>query len=449
MLVVLSLAGVGCNSPDEPTAILRVTSTPEGAEVLVDGISYGESPVTIEDLAPGEHHIILLLENYMRFTKRIDLKQDEANQLEFALVHENGTFTITSDPPGSQVFLTAKNIEEAEPVLLGETPMEQVKINTGEYLLEISKENYIGDSQEIEVLPRDYQILEYKLKALSASIQIFSVPTNAQIWINDELRADETPAKIPLMPGEYNIGVYLPGHNMEEKVMIIEPNGKYKFEASLKKGDRPLGMVLVPEGEFIMGDDNKSPDERPMKKINLPAFYIDKYEVTNAQFKEVFPKHTFEDNMEKHPVKGITWNQAADYATKVGKRLPTEEEWEKAARGSNGKEYPWGAIFDSELAVTEESGNLSPKAIGTYKKGVSEYGCFDMSGNVYEWTSSWYNPYEGNSTVNVEYGKIYRVLRGGSYLTDAFESRSARRHYARPDSNKEDFGFRCAKDLTR
>ena len=86
--------------------------------------------------------------------------------------------------------------------------------------------------------------------------------------------------------------------------------------------------------------------------------------------------------------------------------------------------------------------------IGSYKNGVSEFGCFDMSGNVYEWTSSWYNPYDGNPDVDIDYGRVYRVLRGGSFLTDEFESRSARRHYAKPHTNREDYGFRCAKDLT-
>ena len=171
--------------------------------------------------------------------------------------------------------------------------------------------------------------------------------------------------------------------------------------------------------------------------------------MTNAEFKKVFPSHTFMKNQDKYPVQGISWKKAYDYAMAVDKRLPTEVEWEKAARGFKGSEFPWGALFDSKKANTKEGGNVLPVKTGSYKSGVSEFGCFDMSGNVYEWTSSWYNPYEGNPEVSIEYGRVYRVLRGGSYLTDAFESRSARRHYAKPGDNREDFGFRCAKDLTR
>ena len=121
-------------------------------------------------------------------------------------------------------------------------------------------------------------------------------------------------------------------------------------------------------------------------------------------------------------------------------------EWEKAARGSSGREYPWGAIFGKDRAWAL-TGGASVRTVGKYKTGVSEYGCFDMSGNVYEWTRDWYNPYPGNTEVTVDYGTVYRVLRGGSFRSDAFELRSAKRHYDKPDAQREDYGFRCAKDV--
>ena len=450
LLVICAFFCIGCENKEEtPVTLLRVSTTPEGAEVLIDGEPFGHTPVLTEKVGPGEHNIVLLLEDYERVNDRFKLEADGQKHLEFELVRDSGTLTISSTPPGAKVYITDQAVEEAEPVLIGETPIDRAKVTIGRYNLELKLDNHEGASQEIEVKARDYKILEYSLKALTAHVQIYSVPTAAQIYIDDELYPAETPARVPLVPGEYSIGVYMPGYNVSEEIFNITPNGKFKFEVSLEKGDMPLGMVLIPAGEFVFGADNKSPDERPMISKHLPAFYMDKYEVTNADYKKVVPSHTYGENEDKHPVKGVSWGEASSYAAAIGKRLPTEEEWEKAARGAEGKEYPWGTIFIQKNANTLEGGSVTTKKIGSYKKGVSDYGCFDMSGNVYEWTSTWYNPYKGNPEVSIEYGTVYRVLRGGSYLTDSFESRSARRHYAKPDTKSADFGFRCAKDLTQ
>jgi len=209
-------------------------------------------------------------------------------------------------------------------------------------------------------------------------------------------------------------------------------------------------MVLIPAGEFDFGVDGGSPDERPKRRIKLDAYYIDKFEVTNAQFKLVFPDHTFNEQRADYPVSGVGWKQAAEYAEAVDKRLPTEMEWEKAARGSRGREYPWGTSFSSEFAnVSGDVPEAHLMKIGQFREGASEYGCMDMAGNVYEWTNDWYNPYPGNTEITIDYGNIYRVLRGGSYLSEPFEARSSKRHFDKLDATRKDYGFRCAKDIPK
>lgn len=188
----------------------------------------------------------------------------------------------------------------------------------------------------------------------------------------------------------------------------------------------PENMVLVPGGKFLFGEGKK--------ETSLKAFYIDKYEVTNEEFKKFRGEHTFSAKEGKFPVRDISYFDAEEYCKWAGKRLPTEEEWEKAARGTDGRKYPWGEKFDAKMANTTESGGkVAP--VGSFEKGVSPYGIYDMAGNVWEWTDSWFGA-----------DKKYRVMRGGSYFeAGASMSQTTKRLRSIPDDIHEYLGFRCAK----
>jgi formylglycine-generating enzyme required for sulfatase activity len=226
-------------------------------------------------------------------------------------------------------------------------------------------------------------------------------------------------------------------------------------------------MVLIPAGTFLYGsrEDDKmaNSDEKPQRVIDLPAFYIDKFPVTNEQFcrflndtkpddkrlgEWIYLQGSFEkercrirkngdsyeveDGYERHPVIYVTWFGADAYAEWAGKRLPTEQEWEKAARGTDGKIYPWGNDFDKDKCNTYESGIRGTTRVNRYHNGISPYGCYDMAGNVWEWTDSWY--YEG---------KEYRGLRGGSWYDDHEYARCANRFRSYPGDWNDVRGFRC------
>lgn len=223
----------------------------------------------------------------------------------------------------------------------------------------------------------------------------------------------------------------------------------------------PGEMVFVPAGEFIMGTDDKNNDAYPQHKVDLPAFWIDKYEVTNSQFLDFSIKTGYTGEGAKegkdwrlfftpdkglYPVVYITWNDAAAYCKAEGKRLPTEEEWEKAARGTDGRGYPWGNDWGEKRANTYEFGPSKPTAIAQYDD-ISPYGAVDMLGNVQEWTSSWYRTYKGNPKKNPVSGETHRVVRG---LSSRYRGKVAHiweRLGAQPEA-LYDFGFRCAKDAT-
>ncbi len=225
-------------------------------------------------------------------------------------------------------------------------------------------------------------------------------------------------------------------------------------------------MVLIPAGEFWMGcnekvDNECDADEKPGGKVYVEAFSIDKHEVMVADYRKcVEAGKCSSDGLTKygecnwdkpgredHPINCVDWNQAKTYCTWAGKRLPTEAEWEKAARGTDGRIYPWGDAFDSSRCNTNESKIGSTSPVRRYETGKSPYGCYDMSGNVWEWTSSLYKsyPYEAEDGREDPEAKGDRGLRGGSWGTAAEDARAADRSWLGPGGRDGYLGFRCAK----
>jgi formylglycine-generating enzyme required for sulfatase activity len=224
----------------------------------------------------------------------------------------------------------------------------------------------------------------------------------------------------------------------------------------------PDTMVLIPGGEYVIGDDQGFPDQRPAHKVKLRSFFIDIHEVTNAQYK-VFLEATghrlplfWNDssyNKPHLPVSGVSWDDALAYCRWAGKRLPTEAEWEAAARGGlAGENYPWEGAIKEEKANYRANLDKKPegiKSIGQYPP--NGYGLYDMAGNVYEWctdyyspniyadSSKWYNPTGG------EDGKA-RVIRGGCWNYGAEFLKCAYRNFAAPEMRFNNLGFRGAKN---
>ena len=242
-------------------------------------------------------------------------------------------------------------------------------------------------------------------------------------------------------------------------------------------------MVIIPAGNFQMGSNNSTDDEKPVHSVYVDEFYMDQYEVTNAQFKafvDANPQwqkgnipgnyhngdylnrwtgNSYPSGKENHPVVYVSWYAAMAYARWADKRLPTEAEWEKAARGrSTGQKYPWGNTIDSSQANYDR--NVSgPVPVGKY--GANEYGLYDMAGNVWEWCLDAYdlgfyarsprrNPLAGGLTLReviatYQNVKGSRVLRGGSWNSGASNLRVAGRYGLAPSITSVSFGFRCAR----
>lgn len=233
----------------------------------------------------------------------------------------------------------------------------------------------------------------------------------------------------------------------------------------------PEGMVAVSAGSYLIGRDNADPLEKPRHKVDLPAFVIDRTEVTNAAYKKFldatghkaptnWTSKGFPDGRANSPVTGVTWQDAADYAAWAGKRLPTEAEWEAAARGSDGRIYPWGNDYRSGLAnigsnadnITAEQYPAGLKEVGRYPLGASPAGALDMIGNAWEWAADEFALYPGGITAipkdikdRMKPGLTYRVIRGGAYDGNK-EHDATYRGLLDASQAYPKVGFRCAKD---
>jgi formylglycine-generating enzyme required for sulfatase activity len=445
LLLALIVAGLaGCGSDESvTTATLVIETTPvSGAEITVNGRACGKSPITVPGLPAGGVLIEAALEKYEDVWRALEVDEGTEEQVLLELKPLVGTLNLRSEPPGARVMLDG--IRE-----LGVTPLEACEIPIGYHTYTVSLADHETSTGEIAIETNSRYTRVYELTPMMAAVQIFSYPAGADIYVNNRLQQMRSPARLQVSPGIYIIGVHAQGYVMAEALVELGANESREIQLKMEEGDAPLGMLLVPAGEFVMGADDASPDERPRGTVSLDAFYIDKYEITNEQFKAVFPTHIYGANQDNYPVTGVTWHQAAAYATKVGKRLPTEKEWEKAARGTDGRAYPWGAMFDRTLCNVATSALPAIKPVGRYFGGASPCGCMDMAGNAYEWTSDWYDAYPGNRDVEKEYGQVYRVLRGGSYSTGPFDARCVKRHYDLMDTKRDDYGFRCVKDVSR
>ena len=293
-----------------------------------------------------------------------------------------------------------------------------------------------------------------------------------------------------------------------------------------EKQKLPEDMVLIPEGPFLMGstegDINKLLEldrnveasrfdvEVPQREVYMSAYLVDKSPVTNAEYRKFIESggykqrdfwsdagwdyalqskpldsdvvHSALDGEDDCPVINVSWYEAEAFARYAGKRLPTEAEWEKAARGTDGRIYPWGNEFDKTKLNCAESKIEKPTPVTKFPDGISDYGCFDMAGNVWEWTADWFDsqyyrsapdrdpqgpakaedkPFfgrpedVGTSIYDLEPAEAgdstlsdCKVLRGGSWNGGGvIHIRCANRDYDEPDYKNDTIGFRCARSV--
>lgn len=298
----------------------------------------------------------------------------------------------------------------------------------------------------------------------SFTLVVKGAPSGSQIFVNGS-RRDAVPVNVGLKvvglePGPAHVRVSHEGY-ADFMTTITGVKGEVQScEAQLlPEIDYHGPMLPIPQGEFEMGSDKFEADERPAHRVSLPAYYIDKYEVTNAQYKQFCdethrkypPNPSFEPDYfiakPQYPALGVTFEDALAYASWAGKRLPTEEEWEKAASwdpiARRKRLYPWG----DEPVERADIGTGKPAPVAEANGDRSPYGVFDMGGNALEWVDASYRPYEGGEKSDPAYQKDERVVRGASFLQTLDKARTSYRdHLPRifPEGKSTPVGLRCA-----
>jgi formylglycine-generating enzyme required for sulfatase activity len=225
-------------------------------------------------------------------------------------------------------------------------------------------------------------------------------------------------------------------------------------------GGAPPGMVYVPGGSFVMGNNGDPLEATPVRQVNVNAFFIDATEVSNGMYEKFVQARSYRlpvgwtapsapQGRQDWPVVGVSWDDAVAYCRWAGKRLPQEAEWEKAGRGTSGQPFPWsGNAFAPGFTVTRESGKKQPDPVFSAGKDVSPYGVKNLSGNVREWVEDVFQPYPGGRGSNSKYGRE-RVVRGGSWATDQSSTPLYFRGSSNPNLAWQDVGFRCAQTASR
>jgi serine/threonine protein kinase/formylglycine-generating enzyme required for sulfatase activity/lipopolysaccharide biosynthesis regulator YciM len=313
-----------------------------------------------------------------------ELDRDRAHAAEIAEFEHravgDGTWQVETDPPGCRLSVARLNrqFQAAKPVDLGVTPLASQPIAKGSYVI------------------------------------LFTHPEYAEVRLPLQIDRNET---------------------------------KHVRLSMVKKADIPPGMVYVPEGGFLYGD----PVSAQVKKRTLPGFFIDRTEVTGADYEKFVQATntpppdswhgpTCPAELRESAVRNVSWFHAMEYARWAGKRLPTEAEWEKAARGADGRNYPWGNRFDQRFCNCRETSAREGLRVGRYRLGESPYGCLDMAGNVWEWTL------DRERRTDAD-----RVIRGGAAYCGPEDLSTFRRQGAPLGGSDYGglnlLGFRCVKPL--
>ncbi len=462
-----------------------VASDPPGAEILIDGESRGFTPSVVNGIEVGTHNLEVRKPGYNSCTKSIDIANSKILDVNCSISPQFGTLRIKSLPAGARIWVDNES-EGLTPLYMSRALAKTYKVRLthsgcqdyeGEVILDPGEEKSVeiklspAQAQQAEAKPNtppndphqwavsaDCMTKCHKLESIGSWLDITSQPSGCEVFLSGEAKG-RTPLRLLVLPGRYELKLVKTNYLPYRKTVELAAKKTAFVHADLNLDSNSGSMVFIPAGEFIMGNDLGKVDERPAHPVKLKSYYLDRHDVTNSQYREFVKSegyrvtsypYTQEFGSDEQPVVGVSWFDAEAYCKWAGKRLPTEAEWEKAARGGQGYLYPWGANWVSMRCNSRELNLGVTTKVGSFRDGISAYGVSDMAGNVWQWCqdyydSAYYTHSPKESPAGSPGGK-FKVLRGGSWNEESFFLRTTNRRGENPNVRLNNIGFRCAKD---
>ncbi|MBD3286076.1 SUMF1/EgtB/PvdO family nonheme iron enzyme [candidate division WOR-3 bacterium] len=385
-----------------------------------------------------------------------------------------GFIDIKTLPAGCEVYVNGVKQADTTDCIVDSVPKER------DVVVRLVKGDYIDWQDTFDLSNTDTAFID---EVFTGILEVSSTPDGAQIWLADTNTGFTTEYKFEgILAGQWKITLKKYEYLDWEKTVTVRTHETAYADATLETDAAGIEWILIPAGWFAMGsttdDPDAWPDEFPQHDVYLDAYYISKYEITNAQYAEFLNEHgnTYHGHtcmgitgegsgidsagttyyvkagMASYPAIYITWYGAKAFSEWAGGRLPTEAEWEKAARGDDARLYPWGNTYPTNAHANYGKNVNEPTPVGAYPDGESPYGLLDMAGNVTEWISDWYDGdyYEVSPDTNPQGPESgsYPVKRGGNWWFAQTKIRCASRHTDPQDPflGYDDSGFRPVKD---
>lgn len=441
-------------------ASVIINSLPE-AEIKVNGSIVGKGVYTA-NMQEGIYDVEVSLVNHKSVAKQIEVVANQSQSVELKPTPIYGMLDVNSKPLGANITINGKSY--------GDTPATIENLLVGDYDVVLTKTGYASVTQRVSISENRSSEINATLPS-GRIVWIDTDPSGAVVYV-DGVRVGVSPCDVELAYGTHEISAERNGESVSGEVLVTQGQGfqgvvfgfgllSPNWNSSVTEAQRTVlerliaNMVKVKGGTFTMGATSEQriyakSDESPTHSVTLSDYYIGRYEVTQGEWIAVMGTNPSSFTGMNHPVDNVSWEDCQTFITKLKEltgmifRLPTEAEWEYAARGGNkskGYKYSGSNTVDD---VAWSSSNSSSKTHEVGTKVPNELGIYDMSGNVYEWCSDWYGIYSSSSQSNPTgpNSGSDRVLRGGSWAYNASGCRVSFRDYGSPSYGYFKYGFR-------